>query len=105
MSSSIFRNKPARCPVCNARWDGGDRCPRCGADLSLLVQTISHAQHLLQRAIQEFNLSNFTQSKRLAQKSVNIKSSDTAQKLIILSDLFLGNYSDALRRYWVVGVA
>ncbi|MBK1730325.1 hypothetical protein [Thiococcus pfennigii] len=41
-----------RCPTCRARWDGAERCRRCGLDLSLAFDAERAAGRLLAHAIE-----------------------------------------------------
>lgn len=55
-----------RCPVCRARFRGGDSCRRCQTDLETLNRIVHEADELLACAIHATGREHFSKARALA---------------------------------------
>ena len=69
------------CPVCNAGYKGGGSCHRCKTDLSPLLAVEARAARYLDLALAALRRNDYTAVRRLARKSLALKSSPEAEKL------------------------
>jgi hypothetical protein len=55
------RARTAKCPVCKASFRGAEICPRCGADLRVLMLLATHA-YSLRKTAKRYLLAGDTQA-------------------------------------------
>ncbi len=58
-----------RCPTCRVRISSQNQCRRCGAELSLLIKTASHAYQLREKARRCLLEGKFKEAYSLAQQA------------------------------------
>ena len=63
-----------RCPVCNARLNKASTCPRCQADLSLIIANALQSEFWLQKAQQYWLLNNVPMAMTSLDKSLSSRS-------------------------------
>jgi hypothetical protein len=73
-----------RCPNCRARYDGSDRCRRCGMELGLLVATGRAADALLRDAIAAIAVDDLPAAEHALRHSVSLKRGPLAEALLAL---------------------
>lgn len=76
-----------KCPVCRAAFRNDRTCSRCGADLTMLMLTTAKANLLKKRALTEIAGGSLENAKNLASQSLELKHSNSANKIKILAYL------------------
>lgn len=74
--------KPS-CPVCKARFRGQSQCPRCGTDLSQLMQLLAHAHHLRSRARRALYEARYHQAHDLAAEAERLHHTPHGRKILL----------------------
>jgi len=71
-----------RCPICRGRLDTEAQCQRCGADLSLVIQTHNKAEDLSSQAIKQMADGKFIQAQHLLEQALALEHSPFRQQLL-----------------------
>ena len=71
-----------RCPVCRARLPGGEpACPRCGADLGLLLGIEAEREHLEFSAVEHLSRGNLEGAGAAAEQALALQRTPLALAL------------------------
>lgn len=73
------------CPVCRAKFRGQKECPRCQADLSMIMFLSARAQLYRQKARQALYALNFKKARNLAAAAQKAHATETGRRLLLLT--------------------
>ncbi len=71
-----------RCPICRGRISAEQRCGRCKADLSELLQISCEAETLTQQAIGALSCHDYQKAKQQLQRALSLKSDPLVTQLL-----------------------
>jgi len=97
-SSATLRPASAAlaCPTCRAAWRGVATCPRCGADLTALMQMARRAWELRQAVHAALCAGNrATEALALARTACQLHTTPHGQRLLALALLMNGQMAEA----------
>ena len=97
-SSATFRPASAAlaCPTCRAAWRGVATCPRCGADLTTLMQVARRAWELRQAVHAALCAGNRApEALALARAACQLHTTPYGQRLLVLALLVNGQMTEA----------
>lgn len=84
------------CPTCRAAWRGAATCPRCGTDLTALMQVAVRAWELRQAARTALCVSDrATEALVLARTACQLHTTPHGQRLLALALLMNGQMAEA----------
>ena len=78
-----------RCPVCQARFRGSEKCPRCGADLELLMLLVVKAYQLRENSRRALQAGDYELALRLASEAQAICCTRRGEDLRLLGSWLL----------------
>ncbi len=88
-----------RCPVCRAAVSQGPQCPRCRADLSLLLAVEERARNLLGRAADALQAGRPQEALTLLDEADHVHASSEGRRLRALAFLLDRDFAGAWRAY------
>ncbi|HHH39001.1 MAG TPA: hypothetical protein ENK50_05440 [Sedimenticola sp.] len=71
-----------RCPVCRARLKGASLCPRCGSDLSRVLQAARRARQLEHEAVLQLAGGAPEQARETLRRALALKTTPLARSLL-----------------------
>jgi hypothetical protein len=85
------------CPACNARYDGGEQCHRCKADLRVLIEVRQKARLYREKALAAWQVGDWPEMFRAAERSWRLWQTPQSSQLFAKAALLSRHFRRALQ--------